>query len=312
MTTKLEQEPTVRPSKAVEVVADWWRTCAAAAPHHESMAAARDFNEGWGGVTAEPRGVDYLEVDAGGVPAMWAVPKNCVADRVLFAIHGGGFISGSIYTHRKMFGHFAKAIGCRALIVEYPFAPENQYPTQISSVVAAYHWLLDQGIQPEHIAFIGDSAGGNLVITSMLLARDWGLPLPVAVMPMSPWFDMEVVGASADYNQGKDALLTKEWVKGLAAMYLGEKGDRKDPHVTPWYADLKGLPPIYIQVGSYEVLLDDSTRLADHARKAGVEVRLDIFPAMQHTFQMAAGRAPESDDAIARYAAWIKPKLGLS
>lgn len=312
MTTKMDQEPAVQPSKAVEAVGNWWRICAAAAPNHASLEAARIFNEGWGGLTAEPGGVDYLEIDAGGVQAIWAVPKNCAADRVLLAFHGGGFFSGSMYTHRKLFAHFAKAIGCRALVLQYHYSPEHPYPAQLDDALAAYRWLLDQEIQPGHIAFIGDSAGGNLAITTMLLARDQGLPLPAAAMPISPWYDMEVVGASADYNHGKDLLFVKEWIKNIAAMYLGEKGDRRDPYVNPLYADLKGLPPIYIQAGSYELLLDDSTRLAEQARKAGVEVRFDIFPAMQHTFQMAAGRAPESDDAISRYAVWVKPKLGLS
>jgi epsilon-lactone hydrolase len=314
MSTKIENETavaSVRPSKAVEAVGDWWRKIVAAAPHHTSLEAARDFGEGWGALTAEPGGVDYLETDVHGVPAIWAVPKNCKADRVLLAFHGGGFFSGSMYTHRKLFAHFAKAIGCRALILQYRYAPECQYPAQTNDALAAYRWLLDQGIQPEHIAFIGDSAGGNLAITTQLLARYRGLPLPAAAMPISPWYDMEVVGASADYNHGKDLLFVKQWIKDIAAMYLGEKGDRRDPYVNPLFADLKGLPPIYIQVGSDELLLDDSTRLAEHARKAGVEVRLDVFPAMQHTFQMAAGRAPEADEAIARYVAWIKPKLGL-
>jgi monoterpene epsilon-lactone hydrolase len=314
-TTTTEQKAAVQsiePSKAVEAVGNWWRVVAAAAPNHASLAAARDFGEGWGGLTAEPGGVDYLETDAGGVPAIWAVPKKAVTNRVLLAFHGGGFFSGSMYTHRKLFGHFAKAIGCRALILQYRYSPEHPYPAQLHDALAAYRWLLDQGIEAGHIAFIGDSAGGNLAITTMLLARERGLPLPAAAMPISPWYDMEVEGASADYNQGKDLLFVKDWIKGIAAMYLGEKGDRRDPYVNPLYADLKGLPPVYIQVGGDELLLDDSTRLAEHARKAGVDVRLDIFPAMQHTFQMAAGRAPESDEAIARYVAWIKPKLGLS
>lgn len=299
-------------SKPIDAVGQWWRTCAAAASQHASLEAARDFNEGWAGLTPEPGGVDYTEVDAGGVPALWAVPKKCAADRVLLCFHGGGFFSGSMFTHRKLFAHFAKAIGCRALVVQYRMAPENPYPAQLDDAVIAYAWLLGQGIQAAHIAFAGDSAGGNLCITTMLAARDRGLPLPAAVMPISPWYDMEGVMDSLDYNQGKDMLFTKEWVKAIAGMYLGAQGNPRDPYANPLYADLKGLPPMYIQVGGDELLLDDSKVLAERARKAGVDVRIDIFPGMQHTFQMAVGRAPESTDAVGRYVDWVKPRLGLT
>jgi acetyl esterase/lipase len=311
MTTTTKQRMTGKPSKQVEEVSNWWRKSAAAAPTHESLAAARDFNEGWGGLTAEPGAVDYLEVDAGGVPAMWAVPKGCVDDRVILSIHGGGFIGGSMYTHRKLFAHMAKAVGCRALILNYGLAPENIYPTQINECFVAYKWLLAQGIQPHHIAFAGDSAGGNLVMATMLVARDKGLPLPAAAMPMSAWLDLATTGKSVISNDGKDVLFTKEWIKDLGARYYGDGGNPMDPLVSPLYADLKGLPPIYLHVGGDELLLDDSTRLAERAEKAGVDVQLDIFPGMQHTFQMAAGRAPESDESIARYVEWVRPKLAL-
>lgn len=308
----MEQPRIYKPSKQVEEVGNWWRKSAEAASQHTSLEAARDFGEGWAGLTAEPGGVDYLEVDAGGVAAMWVVPKGCQEDRVILGFHGGGFFSGSMYTHRKLFGHIAKAVGCRALVLHYRLAPENLYPAALQDALAAYQWLLGQGIQPAHLAFAGDSAGGNLAITTLLLARDKGLPLPAASLPISPWYDMEVTGDSADYNQGKDLLFTKEWIKNIAAIYLGEKEDRRNPYISPLYADLKGLPPVYIQVGGDELLLDDSTRLTERARNAGVEVQLDVFPFMQHTFQMAAGRAPESNDAIARIANWLKPRLGLT
>ncbi len=311
MTNRIGKENTGKPSKQVEVVGNWWRTVATAADKHESLEAARDFGEGWASLTTEPGGVDYIETDVGGVPAIWAVPKKCKEDRVILCFHGGGFFSGSMYTHRKLFAHFAKDIGCRALILQYRYSPEHQYPAQLEDSFGAYNWLLDQGIKPNHIAFIGDSAGGNLCITTMLLARDKGLPLPAAAMPISPWYDMEGVMDSLIYNNGKDFLFTKEWVKAIANMYLGEKGDPRDPYANPLYADLRGLPPIYMQVGGDELLLDDSTVLADRAREAGVDVRVEIYPGMQHTFQMAVGRAPESNDAVSSYVEWIKPRLGL-
>ena len=298
-------------NKPIEAVGQWWRTIAAAADQHASLEAVRDFGEGWANLTPEPGGVDYIEVDAGGTPALWAVPKECAPDRVLLCFHGGGFFTGSMYTHRKLFAHFAKAVGCRALILHYRFAPEHPYPAQLDDALSAYSWLLDQGFPAQHIAFVGDSAGGNLCVTTMLAARDRRLPLPAAAMPISPWFDMEGVMDSLVYNQGKDLLFTKEWVKAIAGMYLGPKGSPRDPYANPLYADLKGLPPLFLQVGGDELLLDDSTAMAERARLAGVDVRIDIFPDMQHTFQMAVGRAPESTDAVGRYVAWVKPKLGL-
>lgn len=311
MSTKIEQKLAVKPSKQVEAVAKYWRQSAEAASSHESLEAARDYGENWEALTAEPGGVDYIETDAGGVQAMWLVPKGCIEDRVLLCNHGGGFFSGSMYTHRKMFGHFAKSIGCRALILNYRRSPEHQHPAQVNDSLAAYKWLLDQGIKPNHIALAGDSAGGNLAITTLLLARDKGLPMAAACMPFCAWFDMVGTGESMVANSGKDALFTIQWIKDMAGMFIGEKGNLKDPYASPVYADLKGLPPIYLQVGGDEMLLDDSTLLAERARKAGVEVRVDVFPGMQHTFHMAAGRAPESNDAIAKYAGWVKPKLGL-
>jgi acetyl esterase/lipase len=267
--------------------------------------------ESWGDLTAEPRGVDYIETDAGGRPAMWAVPKWCVADRVLLCMHGGGFVSGSLYTHRKLFGHLAKATGARALIFDYHLAPAHTHPTQVDDATAVYRWLLAEGIRAEHVAFTGDSAGGGLSITTQLRARERSLPLPAVAMPFSPWVDMEVVGESYDTNRDRDPFFHREFVRQLTGTFLGEGGDPRDPLANPLYADLSGLGPIYIQVGGDETLLDDARRLAEHARRAGVEVRLDVFPAMLHTFQMAAGRAPEADAAIGRMAAWVRPRLGL-
>lgn len=311
MEVKIEQETPVKTSRQIEEVGKWWLKNVAAARTFTSLDEARDFNEHWGSLTAEPGGVDYIETNAGGVPAIWAVPKGCVENRVLLCIHGGGFFSGSMYTHRKLYGHFAKRVGCRALIIHYRRSPEHQHPAQVNDVASAYQWLLDQGVQARHIAIVGDSAGGGLSITGTLLIRDKGLPMPAAVMPFSAWFDMEVTGASMGVNEDKDLLLNKKWIKEMAQMLLGENGDPQDPYANPFYDDLNGLPPVYLQVGSDEVLLDDSIRFAEHAKKAGIDVSLDIFPAMQHTFQMAAGRAPEADDAIARYVEWVKPKLGL-
>jgi epsilon-lactone hydrolase len=268
-------------------------------------------DESWGDLTAEPRGVDYLETEAGGRPAMWAVPKRASADRVLMCIHGGGFMGGSIYTHRKMFGHLAKAAGVRALLVSYHLLPDGVFPVPADDVTNAYRWLLDQGISAGRIAFAGDSVGGWLAVTVQLRAREQGLPLPAAALLISPCVDMETTGESYETNRDSDPFFKLEVVREIIRNFLGEGTDARDPRANPLYADLTGLSPLSLQAGGDETLADDARLLGDHARKAGVDVRLDIFPGMLHTFQMAAGRAPEADEAIRELAEWVRPRLGL-
>jgi acetyl esterase/lipase len=299
------------PSKESAAVRDLyrsWRAVSAADPRR-SAEDQRTLIESWNVLTAEPGGVDYLEVDAGGIPAMWAVPHGSPAGRVLLALHGGGFISGSMYTHRKLYAHLAKLVGARALIPNYRLLPAGVHPAPVDDVVCVYRWLLDRGTRPGHLAFVGDSAGGWLSIVTQLRARDAGLPLPAAAMLLSPWVDLAVTGESMRSNAGKDALFAEPWVRQMAEAYLHGTSAR-DPYANPLYADLAGLGPVYVQVGDQELLLDDGRRLADHLDKAGVEVRCDVFAGQQHTFQMMVGRAPEADDAVRRLADWVRPKLG--
>lgn len=294
----------------VTLYKDW--TATLAANPEMSLDEMRSMLGHMGDITAEPGGVDYIETEASGVPALWAVPKGCAEDRVLLCAHGGGYVTGSMYTHRKVYGHLAKAVGSRALIVHYGLAPENVHPGPVDDMVKAYGWLLDQGITPNHIALTGDSAGGGLAITILLRAREKGLKLPAATMPLSPWLDMDGTGATFETNRDRDMLVKREIIAGMVSAFLGENGDRRDPLANPLFGDLRGLPPVYIQVGGYESLLDDSQRLAEALRKADVEVKLEVYPEMQHVFHFLAGVAPEADQAITQLAAWVRPKLGLA
>jgi acetyl esterase/lipase len=295
------------PSKQSEAVRRRWE--AARLAMTEPGAETPD-DESWGDLTAEPRGVDYLETEAGGRPAMWAVPKDSRPDRVLLCLHGGGFVGGSVYTHRKLFGHLAKAAGVRALLIGYRLLPQGGvYPVPVDEGEAAYRWLLGQGIAAEHIAFAGDSVGGWLAVTLQLRAREQGLPRPAGALLLSPFADLEASGES--YDTGTDPLFTRDFCRSLALGFLGQAAGLRDPRVNLLHAGLDGLSPLYIQAGGDEALLDDARSLDQRARQAGLEVRLDIFPGMLHTFQMAAGRAPEADDAIRRLAGWVRPKLGL-
>jgi epsilon-lactone hydrolase len=211
-----------------------------------------------------------------------------------------------------VYGHLAKAIGCRALVVHYNRAPECVHPGPVDDMVRAYAWLLrEQGIRPNHIALVGDSAGGALAITTMLRAREKGLPLPAAAMPLSPWLDMEATGGTFQSNAERDVLVSAPVIQMMASTFLGPDGDIKHPLANPLHADLAGLPPLFIQVGADETLLDDSRALAAAARRVGVDVTLEEEPEMQHVYHFLAGVAPEADAAIGRLAKWVRPKLGL-
>lgn len=297
-------------SKESEAVKRHWAASRVASEQNTGEPADRELGDHrWAELTTEPPDVDYLAVDD--QPALWIVPHEAADDRVLLCMHGGGFIGGSRYSHRKLFAHLARAVGARALLFDYRLVPEHIHPAQVDDATTTYRWLLDQGIEPSRIAFTGDSVGGALTITTQLRARSLGLPLPAAALPFSPAVDLEATGASYDANRDRDEFFHREMVLGLVGMHLGADGSPRDPFANPLYGDLTGFGPIYIQVGGDEVLLDDAHLLAAAAEKAGVEVRLDVFAEMQHTFQMAAGRAPEADDAIQRMAGWVRPLLGL-
>jgi len=254
----------------------------------------------WGDVTAEPRGLDYTEVSADGVPAMWLSPHGTDPDRVIVALHGGGFVGGSLYTHRKMYGHLAKAAGVRVLLATYRHTPEFRYPAQIEDAVTAYRWAVARA---RKVALAGDSSGGGLAVQVAL--RE---PGAVALMVLSPWIDMDPAQTASSYeeNAATDLFFTRPMVQGLIQQYLPEGISGLAPEVNAFYADLSVLPPVYVQCGGDESGRGDSERLA---RLTGA--RLDVFDRQLHTFQMAAGRAPVADEAIGRLAAWVRPKLGL-
>lgn len=283
---------------------------ALAANPQMSLDDLREMLEQCGELARDPGGVDYFDVEAAGTPCLWAVPHGCREDRVLLAMHGGGCVTGSRFSHRKLFAHVAKAVGCQALIVDYARAPEHQHPSQVDECLKIYEWLLNRGIKPNHIATIGDSAGGNLCTTVVLAAKAKGLPLPAAVMPLSPWYDMEATAPSFERNAKLDRLITRELSLNMSQMFLGSASPR-DPLANPLYADFTDYPPLYLQVGGFESLMDDATRVAERAMQAGVEVQCDVWPEMQHVWHFMAGKAPEADAAIAKLAAWVKPKLGL-
>ena len=270
--------------------------------------ATGEFDQRWGDVATEPGGVDYVETDAAGVPAMWLRPTGAVADRVLLCLHGGGFVGGSMYSHRRVYAHVAKRTGVPALVLDYRRLPEHPHPAAAQDTAAAYRWLMAQGFDHSRIAAVGDSAGGGLALGLAITVR----PSPAAVVGLSPWTDMTLSGASMEANRATDVLFGGDKpmdLDGMVDLVLGGPGrDRTDPRVSPLHGNVALLPPAYIQVSGAEMLLDDARRLADAAPTA---VQLDVVPDQQHTFQMAAGRSPVADEAIARIAAWLRDRLGV-
>jgi epsilon-lactone hydrolase len=267
-----------------------------------------DWDAAFGGSTAP---VAYERVCAGGVDGEWISPANVPEDNAILYFHGGGFRLGSVASHRDLMGQIALASGCRVLAINYRLAPEHRFPAALDDALAAYGWMLDCGLKSENVAFAGDSAGGNLVLAAMLALRERGLPLPVSAVLMSPWTDLAATGSSYVSRAEADPIHQRSMILALAKNYLGGQGDPYDPLVSPLYADLAGLPPLLIQVGDRETVLDDSVMFADLARAAGVDVSLEVWDGMIHVFQMFGAELPEARQAIASIAQFLNRHLHI-
>jgi acetyl esterase/lipase len=247
-------------------------------------------------------------VNAGGVTAEWISAPGVPTGRAVLYLHGGGYVAGSIKTHRDLMARVSRAAKARVLGLDYRLAPEHPFPAAVDDSVAAYGWMLQQDLKPSGIAVAGDSAGGGLVIAALVAIRDAKLPLPGAGVCLSPWVDLEGIGESMKTREHADPVVRRESLTQMAAAYLGGK-DARTPLAAPLYADLKGLPPLLIQVGDAETLLDDSNRLAQRARAAGVEVKLEVWPEMIHVFQLFASFLPEGQQAVEGIGQFLSQEL---
>lgn len=252
-------------------------------------------------VTVEP-------VSAAGVRAEWTTTPNAAANRAILYVHGGGYVIGSLDSHRHAVAEMGRAAAARVLALDYRLAPEHPFPAPVEDTLAGYRYLLAQGFAPSHIAIAGDSAGGGLVVAAMLAIRDAGLPQPACGWCISPWIDMEATGGSITSKAAEDPTVQKAGLEFMAKTYLGG-ADPKHPHASPLHADFKGLAPLLIQVGAAETLLDDATRLASLAGAAHVAVTLEIWPEMIHVWHvmhpgLAAGRK-----AIANGGAFLRATM---
>jgi len=260
-----------------------------------------------------PAGVVIRRADLGGLGAEWAIPEGLTdeagAGNTLLYFHGGGYVVGSTVSHRHIVSRIALAAKARVLSVDYALAPENPFPAAVKDAVKAYRWLLDQGQKPEQIALAGDSAGGGLAAATLLAAREEGLPLPAGAALISPWSDLTCATGSYETRAEADPMIMPEGIRELANIYL-TGADPRDPLASPNFGNLAGLPPLLIQVGDDEVLLDDSRNLAARAREAGVDVDLEVAPDMFHVWHAFYQMFTPGEEAIERMGSWLAARWG--
>jgi acetyl esterase/lipase len=281
------------------------------APRGDTPPPVQEQRDGFAAVISRPapEGVAVHRTTLGGRPALDLTPSNASGPGRLLYLHGGGYVIGSPDTHAGLVGELARRSGLRTTSVDYRLAPEHPFPAAVEDGIAAYRELLADGTDPRDIVLAGDSAGGGLVLATLLSAREAGLPLPAAAALFSPWTDLTLSGASMHGKRDADPIFVEADLDDYAGLYLGADGDRTRHHASPLFADLTGLPPLLIQVGANELLLDDAVRLAGRAGADGVDVTLEIGSGLPHVFQHHYGRLDEADAALARTAAFFTAHL---
>ena len=255
-----------------------------------------------------PPDVRYEPVDAGGVAAEWTVAPGADADRTLVYLHGGAYVAGGIGTHRALATELSRVAGLRVLNVDYRLAPEHPHPAAVDDAATVARFLWKQGCAPEQTAIAGDSAGGGLTIATLVALREAGDALPGAAACLSPWTDLTLSRGSLRSRAGEDPMVREASLAASRDAYVAG-GDARAPTVSPLFADLAGLPPLLVQVGTAEILLDDATELAASAERAGVDVTLEVWDDMIHVFQAFFSLLPEGREAIARIAAFLRARI---
>ncbi|MFI7339941.1 alpha/beta hydrolase [Streptomyces sp. NPDC050085] len=282
------------------------------APRSEAPPSVEEIRAGFRAMMGEmivPAGIRTRTSTLGDRPAVLVEPVGTPKAGTILYFHGGSYVVGSPETAMSLTGNLVTRTGFRAFSLDYRLAPEHPFPAAIEDGVSAYRALLDSGEDPSAIAFAGDSAGGGLTVTTCLAARDAGLPMPAAIVAFSPGLDMTRTGESMDTKAGVDPFFTREGLEHTGTMYLAGQ-DPHQPMLSPaTLADLTGLPPMLLQAGTNEILLDDSTRMATRAREAGVDVILDVTADVPHVFQAFAGVLDEADEALDRAALFLSQRI---
>ena len=248
-------------------------------------------------------------VNVGGVAAEWVWVSGASEDHTVIWLHGGGFVIGSTRTHRGISGLISRASGARVLCLDYRLSPEVPFPAPVEDSVAAYKWLLSNGADPKKIVFGGESAGGGLTVSVLVALRYIGEPSPAGGVCMSTWADLAHTGDSIKANAAVDPSLTIEGLEDFAQAYLGDR-DRRAPLASPLYADVRGLPPLLFMVGSIEIIRDDSVRLVEKAKAAGVDATLEVWDDMPHNWHQFALVLPEGQQAVDRIGSFIRQHTG--
>ena len=248
------------------------------------------------------------KVDADGVPAEWVAAPGIDSQRAVLYLHGGGDAIGSIITHRRLAYALSAASSARVLLIDYRLAPEHPFPAAVDDAAKAWRWLLQQGFTSDRLAIAGDSAGGGLTIATLVNLRDRKLGLPACAVAISPWIDLEGQGASITTRAAQDPMVQKAGLLWMAGLYLAGK-DPRTPLAAPLHADLTGLPPVLVQVGTAETLLDDATRLAEKLYRAGGDVRLAVWPDMLHVFPFFAPILSEGRDGCREIGQFIRDRM---
>lgn len=256
-------------------------------------------------LTRVPKNITVKSVNIDKINAEWISNKRVMQGKVILYFHGGAYVYGSTTTHKAMVARIVNASDVKALLPEYRLAPEHKYPAAIEDAEFVYQWLLQQGYDSGNIILAGDSAGGGLCIALALLLREKKEPLPAAIVCLSPWVDLTSSGESYKKKIREDPLFTPEGIRKGAQLYAGNE-QLTNPFISPAIADLTGLPPLFIQVGSEELLLSDSEILAQQARIAGVNVTLTVWAGMWHVWQIIGNLLPESKKAIREIGEFVK------
>jgi acetyl esterase/lipase len=272
------------------------------------IAGMRESMNAMLGAIPPPEDVTFTAVDAGGVAAEWATTDLPDSGRVVVYFHGGAYALGGVHTHRNLVAHIARRTGARVLNVDYRLAPEHPHPAAVDDAVAAYRFALAGGAPAAKVALAGDSAGGGLTAACLVALRDAGDPMPGAAVCISPWLDLSLSFASWQTKADVDPMLAREQIALCADAYRNG-ADPKTPTVSPVFADLTGLPPLLVQVGTSEVLLDEAVEFAKRAEAAGVDTTIDVAQDMIHVWHAFADLLPEGREALDDLAAFLDAKL---
>lgn len=274
-----------------------------------SLGDQRKALDAMGDAAELPPGLEVEARELAGRPCEWLRNPGHRADHVLLYLHGGGYVMGSCASHRGLASRLALACGLAAVVPAYRLAPEHPFPAGLDDALAVYHALLASGLDARRIVLAGDSAGGGLTLATLLALRDAGAPLPAAAVLLSPFTDLTCSGETLTTRAAVDPWLDPTFFDPLSRLYAG-RHDRAEPLLSPLLGDLRGLPPLCIHVGDQEVLLSDSTRLAERAQAAGVDVTLEVWPELWHVFQFFAPILPEAQRSLEQLAAFVRARLG--